>query len=215
VLVLDSVATLPLLRDPAQARKLGRLVAPVIAGHVRRPWRMMGPAVSILRSRGSGWMLERIAEEGIPLVVIHGERDVAVPLATARDAAERGRGTLVTVERAGHSWLLRDPRTLPAILDALVASHVGEAIMARIAEDLGLSSPGYLDGVTLGDLDRAYLEPGARLLELSPPHEAPDTLPRLGRPRYRWSVEERRPTSLEPEADRGAGAAAGVAGTLR
>ena len=94
---LDTVTTVPLFRDPAQARKLGRLLAPVVAGHVRRPWRMMGPAVSIMRSRGSGWMLDRIAEEGIPLVVIHGERDVAVPMATARDAARRGDGTLVTV----------------------------------------------------------------------------------------------------------------------
>lgn len=192
-LVIDSVTTLPLLRDPAQARKLGRLVAPVIAGHVRRPWRMLGPAVSILRSRGSGWMLDRIAEEGIPLVVIHGERDVAVPLATARSAAERGRGTLVTVEKARHSWLLRDPRTLPAILDALVASHVGEVVMGRVAADLGLDSPGYLDQVTLDDLDRTYLVPDAPVLALSPPDEQPDTLPRLGRPRYRWRVDERLP----------------------
>ncbi|HYI60931.1 MAG TPA: alpha/beta hydrolase [Acidimicrobiales bacterium] len=189
-LVLDSATTLPLLRDPAQARKLGRLVAPVLVGHARRPWRMLGPAVSILRSRGSGWMLDRIAEEGIPLVVIHGERDVAVPLATARSAAERGRGTLVTVEKARHSWLLRDPRTLPAIFDTLLASRVGEAVMARVANDLGLSSPGYLDQATLDDLDRTYLEPGAPVLGLSPPDEALDPLPRLGRPRYRWRVEE-------------------------
>lgn len=194
ILLLDSISTLPFLRDPGQARKLGRLVAPVIAGHVRRPWRMMGPAVSILRSRGSGWMLDRIAAEGIPLVVIHGERDVAVPLATARDAARRGQGTLVTVEKARHSWLLGDPCTLPAILDALIASHVGEAVLTRIATDVGLSSPGYLDAVTPDDLDAAYLDPDALLLALSPPPaEGPDTLPRLGRPRYRWSVIERAP----------------------
>lgn len=198
VLVLDSVTTLPLLRDPAQARKLGRLVAPVVAGHLRRPWRMLGPGISILRSRGSGWMLERIGEEGIPLVVIHGERDVAVPMATARDAAERGRGTLVAVEKAGHSWLLRDPVTLPAILDALIASHVGEAIMARVAADLGLSSPGFLDGVTFDDLDAAYLAADAKVLELSPPHDRPDTVPRLGRPRYRWNVTERVPEPVRP-----------------
>lgn len=198
VLLLDSVATLPLLRDPGQARKLGRLVAPVIAGHLRRPWRMAGPAVSILRSRGSGWMLDRIAEERIPLVVIHGERDVAVPLTTARDASERGHGALVTVEKAGHSWLLRDPRTLPAILDALVASHVGEAVTARIADDLGLSSPGYLDQTSLDDLDATYLEPDAQVLDLTPPPADPDTLPRQGRPRYRWSMVDRVPDPPVP-----------------
>lgn len=197
VLVIDTVTTLPLLRDPGQARKLGRLVAPVISGHVRRPWRMLGPAVSILRSRGSGWMLDRIAEEGIPLVVIHGSRDVAVPLATGRDAADRGNGTLVTVEGAGHSWLLRDPRTLPAILDTLIASEVGHEIRSRIAADLGLASPGYLSSATLDDLDEAYLTPDARLLELSPPFEPPDTMPRHDRPRYVWTVDDPAPAAVE------------------
>lgn len=191
VLAVDCVTTVPLFKDPAQARKLGRLLLPVAAGHARRPWRMLGPAVSIVRSQGSGWMLDRIAEEGIPLVVIHGERDVAVPMATARDAARRGHGTLVTVRKAGHSWLLRDPRTLPAILDALIASAVGDAILTRIADDLGLASPGFLPEADLDDLDAAYLEPGARLHDLSPPFEPPDTMPRQDLPRYRWSVDDR------------------------
>lgn len=197
VLVVDSIATLPLLRDPAQAAKLGRLLAPVLAGHLRRPWRMMGPAVSILRSKGSGWMLERLAIEGIPLVVIHGERDLAVPLATARDAAERGHGTLVTVEKAGHSWLLRDPRTLPAILDGLILSDVGEAIYDRVAVDLGLEGRGFLDRATPDDFDAAYLKPGAKLLELSPAEQALDTMPHQDQPRYRWRVER----GLEPVGD--------------
>lgn len=190
LLLLDSVITVPLLRDPAQARKLGRLVAPVIGQHLRRPWRMFGPGVSILRSHGSGWMLDRIAEEQIPLVVIHGERDVAVPMATARDAARRGRGALVTVERAGHSWLLRDPRTLPAILDALIVSSVGKAVTSRVASDLGLSGPEDLGTVTMEDLDAAYLDADAQILELSPPRVDPDSLPRLRPPRYRWTVTD-------------------------
>lgn len=198
-LAVDTVTTMPLFRDPAQARKLGRLLAPVVAGHVRRPWRMMGPGISIMRSRGSGWMLDRIAEEAIPLIVIHGERDVAVPLATARDAARRGHGALVTVQKAGHSWLLRDPRTLPAILDALIASAVGDAIATRVAHDLGYTSPGFLHEASLDDLDAAFLEPGARLLDLSPPFEPPDTMPRQGRARYRWSFDDVAPAALEVE----------------
>src|SRR4051794_9058789 len=42
-LVVDTLTTVPMFKDPAQARKLGRLVAPTILGHVRRPWRMAGP----------------------------------------------------------------------------------------------------------------------------------------------------------------------------
>ncbi|QYG93297.1 alpha/beta hydrolase [Iamia sp. SCSIO 61187] len=198
-LAIDTVTTLPLFRDPAQARKLGRLLAPVVAGHLRRPWRMMGPGVSIMRSRGSGWMLDRIAEEEIPLIVIHGERDVAVPMATARDAARRGHGALVTVQKAGHSWLLRDPRTLPAILEALIASSVGDAIAHRVAHDLGYDSPGFLHEASLDEVDAAYLEPDAPVLDLSPPFERPDTMPRQDRPRYRWSFDDVAPASLEVE----------------
>lgn len=202
VLAIDSITTLPLLRDPSQAAKLGRLLLPVMAGHLRRPWRMMGPGVSILRSKGSGWMLERIAAERIPLVVIHGERDLAVPLATARDAAEQGHGTLITVEKARHSWLLRDPRTLPAILDALILSDVGEAISDRVAADLGLEGRGYLGQASHDDLDAAYLEPDAKLLELSPPVESSDTMPRQDRPRYRWNVVERTPERFHDDVTR-------------
>ena len=36
--------------DRRQAAKLFSLVAPTLLGHVRRPWRLAGPAVSIIRS---------------------------------------------------------------------------------------------------------------------------------------------------------------------
>ncbi|HEX4902801.1 MAG TPA: alpha/beta fold hydrolase, partial [Acidimicrobiales bacterium] len=57
LLALDAMTTLPVLKNPEQAAKLARLVAPTLKGHAARPWRMLGPAVSILRSRGSRWML--------------------------------------------------------------------------------------------------------------------------------------------------------------
>lgn len=203
VLVADSVTTVPFLREPRQAAKLARLYAPVLAGHARRPWRMLAPAVSILRSQGTGWMLDRIATNGIPLVVIHGERDVAVPLATARDAATRGQGTLVTLQKAGHSWLLRDPNALPAILDHLLTAPVGHAIADRIAVDLGLPGAGYIDEASFDDLDAAYLDPDARILDLSPAAATPDTLPRSERPKYRWTIREsvHDTTPVEPLGD--------------
>ncbi len=135
--------------------------------------------------------------------MIHGERDVAVPLATARDAASRGQGTLVTLQKAGHSWLLRDPNALPAILDHLLTAPVGHRIADRIAVDLGLPGVGYIDQASYDDLDAAYLDPDARILALSPPMDVPDTLPRHERPKYRWTIREslHDTTPVEPLID--------------
>ena len=65
-------------------------------------------------------MLLALGEAGIPVVVIHGDRDMPVPYSTAVDAARRSAGTLVTVKGGTHSWVLKDPETLPAIVAALL-----------------------------------------------------------------------------------------------
>ena len=74
----------------------------------------------MMRSEPSGEMLEGLGEAGIPVVVIHGDRDMPVPYATAVDAARRSSGTLVTVKGGTHSWVLKDPETLPAIIAELL-----------------------------------------------------------------------------------------------
>ncbi len=185
-LAVDTLTTVPLFQDPGQARKLGRLVVPTVAGHLRRPWRLAGPVVSILRSRGSGWMLDRIAELRLPLFVIHGDCDVAVPIATARAAARRGRGELVVVHRAAHSWVLKDPQTLPAIAARLLDGRLGQvAFEAAFAEArLDRSS------ATVEQIEAAFYEPDARVLALTP--EPPqDAVPLDGRPRYRFTIDDR------------------------
>jgi pimeloyl-ACP methyl ester carboxylesterase len=170
LLVLDTLTTWPLFRDQSQALKLGRLVAPTLAGHARRPWRLLGPAVSIVRSRGSRWMLERIAQERIPLVAVHGAFDVVVPLATSRSTARRAQGQLVVIERAGHSWLLKDPETLPAILGELLGGPVGRAVRRA----------------------KGCYAPGARIHALTPPVDEDELTVVHPPPRYRWRIERPR-----------------------
>ena len=92
LLAVDTLTTVPVFRDPRQAVKLGRLIAPTIAGHVRRPWRLIAPAVSILRSGGTADMLDQLGAARVPLFVIHGDCDLAVPIATAKAASRRGDG---------------------------------------------------------------------------------------------------------------------------
>jgi pimeloyl-ACP methyl ester carboxylesterase len=181
-LVADTVSTVPWFRDPRQAVKLGRLVAPTLAGHARRPWRLLGPAASILRSRGSKWMLERLRHEKIPVFAIHGDRDIAVPLATSKDAARRARGDLVVVKGGTHSWLLKDPETLPAIMHDLMKGRLGTAVLkARLQHGLDVDA-------TDDEIDAAMYEPGALVLDLTPKQRFVDVEDLHRPPRYSWRL---------------------------
>lgn len=182
-LVVDTVTTVPWFRDPRQAMKLGRLVAPTLVGHARRPWRLFGPAASILRSRGTRWMLETLREERKPVFVIHGDRDLAVPMATAKAAARRAWGDLIVVERASHSWLLKDPETLPAIMHALMRGRLGTAILkAQLERGVDPAT------ATDDDVEAALYEPDALVLDLTPRERSHDTEHLHRPPRYRWRL---------------------------
>ncbi|MGQ0831828.1 MAG: alpha/beta fold hydrolase [Microthrixaceae bacterium] len=181
-LVVDTMSTVPWFQDPRQAIKLGRLVTPTIAGHARRPWRLLGPAASILRSRGTKPMLDTLRRERIPVFAIHGDRDVAVPLATAKDAARRSRGDLVVVSGATHSWLLKDPESLPAIMHALMRGRLGTAVLkAKLARGVDVDA-------TPDEVEAALYEPGALVLELTPRQHFHDTEDLHRAPRYRWTL---------------------------
>jgi pimeloyl-ACP methyl ester carboxylesterase len=183
LLVVDTLSTLPLLRNPAQAAKLGRLVGPIVLGHARRPWRMLGPAISMMRSSPSGEMLEQLGEARVPVVVIHGDRDMPVPYATAVDAARRSAGTLVTVKGGTHSWVLKDPETLPAIIAELL-----DGPLARVRA-AALGAAGLLPDATPGQIESAFLGPHAWVRRLTPPLEFRIGAEQHHQSRYAWTVE--------------------------
>lgn len=186
-LLIDSLTVLPLFDNPRQAAKLIRLVAPTVAGHVTQPWRLAGPMVSILRSRSSRYALNAIADEQVPVAVLHGEYDVPVPHRTARQAAARVNGTLVTVARAGHSWLLRDPEALPVIVSQLLDGEFG----ARVDERLGTLGAARGRASGLAAINKACYRSRARAFSLTPLDQVTTIAGRHHRPRYRWSVVER------------------------
>ena len=187
VLLADSISTVPFLRDPRQAVKFGRLVAPMIKGHALNPLHLAGPGISILRSRSSKWMLEKLGREGVPLVAIHGDRDIVVPLSTARSSAKLAKGMVVVVEGGRHSWLLKDPETLPAILRELFDSDQAQADRARDFAAMGLAPDASLD-----EIEAAFYEPDAPILELTPEIDLDAIKPGPRRPRFRWHID--RPT---------------------
>ena len=184
-LFVDSISVLPLFENPAQAAKFVRLLVPTLAGHVIRPWRLAGPMISILRSRSSRYALNTIADERVPVAVLHGDRDYPVPLRTARQAAARSDGTLVTVEGAGHSWMLRDPEALPAICKDLLAGAFGEQLDGRLRL-LGVKA-GRAAG--LAAIERACYRRGARVFSLTPHGDVTTLAGRHRATRYQWALD--------------------------
>ncbi len=173
------MTTIPLVRDPGQAAALSRLVTPVMVNHATHPWRLIGPAASILRTRGSRGILDELALDEVPTFVLHGDRDLIVPIATARSAAKRANGQLITVKGAAHSWMLRDPETLPAIVTELLNGRLG----AAIREAIGAAGANSAD-----ELESLLYEPDAPVLDMTPNETAPVEHTRHRPPRYRWTT---------------------------
>lgn len=183
VLVADTITTAPVVRNPRQAIKLGRLVVPVAFHAITRPQGLIGAGISIMRSGPSRWLLESMADHLVPVYVVHGDRDYAVPVKTAVDAATRTRGELILVHGASHSWLLRDPETMPAIVAELLDGSLGDVIR------LALAVAGAPIGTeeTIEEIERCLYAPDALVHALTPPLEFEPTGTRRRRPTYRWT----------------------------
>jgi len=187
ILMADSLSTVPFVRDPRQAAKFGHLLAPTLLHRIRHPFSLAGPGFSILRSRSSKWMLEKLGREGVPVVAIHGDRDIVVPLSTARSAARLAGGMVVVVEGGTHSWLLKDPETLPAILRQIFEHPDSVALRERDFAELGLPPDASID-----EIEAAFYDDDAVVLALTPEIDLDAIRPSPRKPRYRWHVDRPR-----------------------
>jgi pimeloyl-ACP methyl ester carboxylesterase len=132
--------------------------APGLAPSLLEPWRAAGLGMSILNAPPSSAVLERLRETGVPVVVVHGDRDSLVPLEAAADAAERAGGELVVVPGGTHYWLLNNADGVQAVLGRLLAGGLSRA------RDAALAGAG-LDAVAAPEeVEAAFYEPGAATL---------------------------------------------------
>jgi pimeloyl-ACP methyl ester carboxylesterase len=187
MLLADTLGTVPLARDLGQAAKLSRLAVPVVVGHLSAPWRLFGPGLSALYAAASAPLLDRVALRPTPVAVVHGDCDLVVPLAAARDAARRTGGELVVVHGATHSWLLQDPETLPAVVRELLDGDLGAAC-ARAVLEAGLDP-----AAPLAAVDAAFAPAGTLLRLLGPPDQGPRPAPAPRQPHYTWTRTRFRP----------------------
>jgi hypothetical protein len=117
-------------------------------------------------------------------VGVHGAGDRGVPRAAARAAARRLHGPLVVVRGARHSWVLRDPETLPGIFGDLLDGALGDAWRAAVT-DAGLDPA----AATLAEIEEAMCAPRPLIAELTPPLQFVRRGPRRKPPTFRWRVE--------------------------
>jgi pimeloyl-ACP methyl ester carboxylesterase len=181
---LDAIGTMPFVADTGQALKLGSRAARSMEMHVAQPWRAFTPAQAILRAGSSLPALERARAAGVCTVVVHGDHDVLVPIASGRDTAQRLGADFVVVRGGGHSWLLRCPETLPAIVGECLDRELGAAIdRARVTTTGEPAAP-----VPEVD-DRAFLDADALIARLGGEHEPELSPTPRHAPRHTWTIE--------------------------
>lgn len=128
--MVDVVSTLPAVVDSRQALKIGSRVRRSVWSIVSEPWHALTAGAAILRAHPSTDALAVVAGAGVTAVVVQGSDDLLVPRRAARDTAARLDATYVTVEHGRHSWMVRDPESLPAIIEELLDGALGRALDA-------------------------------------------------------------------------------------
>jgi hypothetical protein len=89
----------------------------------------------------------------------------------------------VIVRKASHSWLLKDPETLPSIMLALMRGRLGTAVLkAQLRRGVDPVD------ATDDEVEAALYEPDALVLELTPRQRVHDTEDLHRAPRYRWDL---------------------------
>lgn len=80
---------------------------------------LAAPGLAIARYSGNEQARQLVRSAGIPVAVLHGTNDRIVAHASGVEAAKQSAGWLVNVEGGGHTWMIKCPDTLAAIISHL------------------------------------------------------------------------------------------------
>ena len=154
---------LDLFRDRVGLRRSDHLwhtrtFGQILARTAVRPGPFMAAARAIALSERSNRAMGILAEHKTPVVIVHGEKDMIVPLESAVGAARLCGGLLVTLPDAYHSWVLSTPWTFSAIVRQLLSEHrMGTGLDRALARAATRPTPG------------PWYERDAPVLSMAPP----------------------------------------------
>ena len=120
----------PLQLPAPERNRYLRMMTSALARNVRTPLALPAAFRAIIASGDYTPMLEAMREQQVPTIIVHGEKDLVVPFASAHDMAERADGALYRVPGAYHSWMLTNPRHGADMMRQLLAAELGDALRA-------------------------------------------------------------------------------------
>ena len=161
LLVTDTAISV--LQGRKQMGSLARLAAPSVGERIRSAPSLPAALFATMRAQGSIDTLRSLGADGVPVIVLQGDRDLTIWYPNARQAAEAAGGTLVRIEKGLHSWLLEDADTLPAVIASLLDGVLGDALAERAGSVKACYGP---EAIAL-TLDR----PRSKPYELVPTHQ--------------------------------------------
>jgi pimeloyl-ACP methyl ester carboxylesterase len=119
-------------------------------------------ASAIAQADDSATAMRALQTADSRVVIMHGEQDKIVPLASAVDAAALSKALLVTLPKAYHSWVLTTPWTFTEILGFLIrGDRLGPDLRRALAQRDALYGPHtdsggmYRDGALVHELTPA------------------------------------------------------------
>ena len=161
LLVADTVSSA--VRGRKEMGSIARLAAPSLIDRARALPSMPAALYATIADQGSDDLLASLKGAGVPVVVIHGDRDMAIWYPFARDAARSAGATMVRVENARHSWLLENADSLPSMIGAMLDGPLAAALDDAAASIDDLYGP---EALAL-TLDR----PRSKPYQLDPGHD--------------------------------------------
>lgn len=144
-------------RNWRERRLYGLSLASALSRWGGRPHLLTAAIHAVAGSTSTRELLCRARNNGVPMIVLHGEKDIVVPWRNAVAMAQHAGAKLYKVPGAYHSWILSDPERGAETLGHLMRTELNHVLQAARRSD-----------PAAGGAD-AFLAPGALAVSLGLP----------------------------------------------